>query len=41
MHIVIANPRGFCAGVARAVLIVHRALIGSDRLSARATRSFT
>ena len=26
MHIVIANPRGFCAGVERAVLMVERAL---------------
>ena len=26
MHIVVANPRGFCAGVERAILIVQRAL---------------
>jgi len=26
MHIVVANPRGFCAGVERAILIVERAL---------------
>ena len=27
MQIVVANPRGFCAGVERAILIVERALL--------------
>ena len=26
MHIILANPRGYCAGVERAILIVHRAI---------------
>ena len=26
MHIILANPRGFCAGVERAIAIVERAL---------------
>ncbi|MDR2366097.1 MAG: 4-hydroxy-3-methylbut-2-enyl diphosphate reductase, partial [Zoogloeaceae bacterium] len=26
MHILLANPRGFCAGVTRAISIVERAL---------------
>ena len=26
MHIILANPRGFCAGVERAIAIVERAI---------------
>jgi len=30
-HIVLANPRGFCAGVDRAIIIVEQALENSVR----------
>ena len=33
MHILLANPRGFCAGVDRAIDIVERAIVCSARRS--------
>ncbi len=40
-EIVLAEPRGFCAGVDRAIEIVERALLKFARRSMCATRSCT
>jgi 4-hydroxy-3-methylbut-2-enyl diphosphate reductase IspH len=41
MTVMLANPRGFCAGVDRAIDIVNRALESSGNLCMFVTRSFT
>ena len=41
LTILLASPRGFCAGVDRAIQIVERALERTARRSMSATRSST
>ena len=41
MEVLLAQPRGFCAGVDRAIEIVERALARMVRRSTCATRSST